>query len=110
MAHEYSEYIEKGGKYLPKAQTKVIWKTFWILLIITALEFVVAFSLPNHLHVLKAAIFIGMTLIKAGYIVGEFMHLGQEVKALLYTILVPIVFLVWLVIALLLEGGFIASY
>ncbi|MDQ1086461.1 MULTISPECIES: cytochrome C oxidase subunit IV family protein [unclassified Siphonobacter] len=110
MASEYNEFIEKDGKMVAKPQTKAIWKTFWILLIITVLEFVVAFSLPHHYHILKVAIFVGMTLIKAAYIMGDFMHLSQETKGLFWTILVPIVFIAWLVLALLLEGGFISTY
>jgi len=33
--------------------------------------------------------FIAMTLIKAGYIVAVFMHLGDERKSMRYTILLP---------------------
>lgn len=110
MASEYTEFIEKDGKVIAKPQTKVIWRTFWILLFITVLEFVVAFTLPHNMHLLKVAIFVGMTILKAGYIIGEFMHLAHEVKSLFWTILVPVVFIAWLVLALILEGGFIATY
>lgn len=85
------------------AQRKVIWKTFWILLILTAIEFVIAFFVPSG-H-FKVAIFVGMTIIKAFYIVGEFMHLKHEVKSLIWVILVPCIFVVWLLLALMMEGG-----
>jgi cytochrome c oxidase subunit IV len=88
---------------IPKAQTKEIWRTFWILAGITALEFLIAFTMTAGL--LRVAIFVGMTLIKAFYIVAEFMHLKAEVKTLIYSIVIPLVFIVWLVIALLLEGN-----
>lgn len=84
-------------------QTAIIWRTFWVLAGITALEFIVAFFLPSG--TLKVAIFIGMTLVKAFYIVGEFMHLKHEVKSLIWAILIPTIFVVWLLIALLVEGG-----
>lgn len=83
-------------------QRKAIMKTFWILLILTALEFVIAFTVPHG--VLKISIFIVMTIVKAFYIVGEFMHLKHETKALIWSILVPIVFVLWLILALLIEG------
>jgi cytochrome c oxidase subunit IV len=101
MAHHHVEHTAEGE--LPKANTKVIWKTFWILLGITALEFIVALGL-NWNHTLKSAIFIIMTIVKAVYIVGEFMHLKHEVKALIWSIVIPTIFIVWLVLALLIEG------
>jgi cytochrome c oxidase subunit IV len=82
---------------------KVIWKTFWILSAITALEFLIAFTLEAG--TLKIAIFIGLTIVKAFYIVGEFMHLKHEVKSLIWSILIPCIFVVWLLLALILEGG-----
>ncbi|OZI06091.1 hypothetical protein BWI93_21510 [Siphonobacter sp. BAB-5385] len=110
MASEYNEYVEKDGKMVAKPQTKKIWRTFWILLLITVLEFVVAFTLPHNMHLLKVSIFVIMTIVKAAYIMGEFMHLSGETKSLFWTIIVPLVFIAWLVLALLLEGGFISSY
>lgn len=85
------------------AQRKQIWKVFTILSIITALEFLIAFTL--HQGTLKVAIFVGMTIVKAFYIVGEFMHLKHEVKSLIWSILIPCIFVVWLLMALMLEGG-----
>ncbi|HEV7346736.1 cytochrome C oxidase subunit IV family protein [Telluribacter sp.] len=84
-------------------QRKTIWKTFFILSAITALEFVIAFTLDAG--TLKVAIFIGMTIVKAFYIVGEFMHLKHETKSLIWSILIPCIFVVWLLVALILEGG-----
>lgn len=101
MAEHTQPHASTGGAAKP--QTKAIWRTFWILLIITALEFVVAFTMDSG--ILRVAIFLGMTLIKAFYIVGEFMHLKGEVKTLIWSIIIPLVFVVWLVTALLLEGG-----
>jgi cytochrome c oxidase subunit IV len=89
----------------PPAQTKVIWRTFWILAAVTSLEFLVAFTMPHGAF--KIFTFVIMTLVKAFFIVGEFMHLKHEVKGLIWTILIPTLFVAWLLLALLLEGGYI---
>jgi cytochrome c oxidase subunit IV len=73
-----------------------------ILGLVTALEFLIAFTM--HHGPLKTAIFIGMTIIKAGYIVGEFMHLRYEVKVLFWSILIPMIFVVWMLVAFVYEG------
>jgi cytochrome c oxidase subunit IV len=84
------------------AQRKVIWKTFWILLILTALEFLIAFTVPHG--TMKITIFILMTFVKAWYIVGDFMHLKHEAKGLVWSIVLPMIFIVWLLVALVIEG------
>ncbi|MHA8051601.1 cytochrome C oxidase subunit IV family protein [Aquirufa sp. ROCK-SH2] len=94
---------DSSEKEIPAPQTGAIWKTFWILLILTAIEFVIAFTMPAN--TLRVAIFCGMTIVKAFYIVGEFMHLKHEVKTLIWMILIPVVFVVWLLVALIYEGG-----
>lgn len=90
---------------IPRDEQKIkkIWKTAAILLVLTSIEFVFAFTLPRGL--LLYAIFIGLTIWKAKYIMMEFMHLGEEAKPLFYSIIVPLIFLVWLVIALMREGS-----
>jgi cytochrome c oxidase subunit IV len=47
--------------------------------------------------------------VKAFYIVGEFMHLKGEVKTLIWAIVVPLAFIVWLIAALLVEGDAILN-
>ena len=49
--------------------------------------------------------FVLLTLLKAFYIVGEFMHLKGEVKTLIWSILIPTVFIAWLILALIAEGS-----
>jgi|TARA_B100001093_G_scaffold519883_1_gene611143 cytochrome c oxidase subunit IV len=78
-----------------------IWKVFWILLFITALEVLLGILkvnevLPEFLINDKflglewlTHIFIVLTLVKAAYIVNIFMHLGFEKKSLQLTILIP---------------------
>ena len=91
---------------LQKPNTGAIWRTFWILLIATTIEFVVAFMMISpEMKLLRISIFLGLTIVKAFYIVGEFMHLKHEVKFLIWSILIPTLFVVWFVIALMMEGG-----
>jgi cytochrome c oxidase subunit IV len=85
-----------------KEKIKKLWTVAGILGIVTALEFLIAFTM--HHGPLKTSIFIGMTIIKAAYIVGEFMHLRYEVKVLFWSILIPMVFVVWMLVAFVYEG------
>ncbi|MEM6297071.1 MAG: cytochrome C oxidase subunit IV family protein [Bacteroidota bacterium] len=98
-----AEEVSKASK----AQQKKIWMTALILAVLTALEFAIAFSLPFEMASLKASIFIVMTIVKAFYIVGEFMHLKHEVKGLIWAILLPAAFVIWMLVALLVEGDYI---
>jgi cytochrome c oxidase subunit IV len=100
--HSHSQHPASSGG-AAKPQTKVIWRTFWILFAITALEFIIAFTMPANW--LRVSIFVLMTLVKAFYIVGEFMHLKGEVKTLIWSIIIPLAFVIWMIIALLLEGN-----
>lgn len=87
---------------------KKIWKTAGILFVITVVEFIMAFTMDRGL--LLYFLFIALTIWKAKYIMMEFMHLGDEAKPLFYSIIVPLIFLVWLVIALVKEGSDIFLY
>ncbi len=85
-----------------KAKIKKLWTVAGILGAITAVEFIVAFAVPHGFF--KTSVFVIMTIVKAGYIVGEFMHLKYEAKVLFWSVLIPIVFIVWMLIAFLYEG------
>jgi len=101
MSSEENTHVEVA----PANREKImhIWKVAGILTVLTAIEFVIAFTMGAGN--LRTGIFIGMTIVKAFYIVGEFMHLKHEVKTLIWSILIPMIFVVWLVIALIYEGG-----
>ncbi|MVM33322.1 hypothetical protein GO755_25000 [Spirosoma sp. HMF4905] len=92
---------------IPPANTGLIWRTFIILSVITAIEFTLAYLMKAG--TLRTSIFVLMTLVKAFYIVGEFMHLKHEVKSLIWAIVIPVVFIIWLLVALLTEGGAIGD-
>jgi cytochrome c oxidase subunit IV len=104
MADTHSHTHIEGE--IPKPQTAAIWRTFWVLLGITALEFAIAF-LPYSImpHMAKVGIYVILTIAKAFYIVAEFMHLKHEVKFLAMCIVLPMIFIVWLLIAMVVEGG-----
>ncbi|HNP19666.1 MAG TPA: cytochrome C oxidase subunit IV family protein [Fulvivirga sp.] len=88
-----------------KEKIKKIWMTAGILGLVTALEFLIAFTVPHEMETLRVSIFVAMTIVKAFYIVGEFMHLKYEVKALIWSILIPMILVTWLLIALIHEGS-----
>lgn len=54
--------------------------------------------------------YIILTLVKAGYIVMVFMHLGDEAKSLRTTILLPMVLIIYLIFICLFEGDTILQY
>jgi len=85
-----------------KEKIKKLWTVAGILGLVTAFEFLIAFTM--HSGPLKTSIFIGLTIVKAGYIVGEFMHLRYEVKVLFWSILIPMIFVVWMLVAFVYEG------
>ena len=92
---------------IAKPNTGWIWKTFWVLVGITALEFVFVFFMSPGTA--RNTIFIILTIFKAFFIVAEFMHLKHETKGLIWTILVPTALLVWLLVALITEGSAIGE-
>src|SRR5690242_11040080 len=83
-------------------------RVFWILLAVTLVE--VGFAFLHYFthfppRAMLNAIFIGLTVVKAFYIVAEFMHLKHEVRNLILTILVPLIFIIGAIIAFLADGS-----
>ena len=91
-----------------------IWKVFWILLVVTSVEVLLGIIQPKMLvetrflgTSLLNHIFIVLTLVKAGYIVLVFMHLGFERTTFKWTILIPAFILIpYLLFILLSEGEY----
>ena len=102
MSTESAEILAPGE--IAKPNVGWIWKTFFVLVGITAVEFVFVFLMKAG--TLRNSIFIVLTVFKAFFIVGEFMHLKHETKGLIWTILVPFGLLVWLLVALITEGTY----
>lgn len=90
-----------------KAQVKKIWRVFWILLVVTVVEVILGMFYSHHMpKALVAFFFLALTLFKAGYIVSIFMHLGDEKKNFLITVLIPLTLFIWFIIAFLSDGFF----
>ena len=81
---------------------KKLWRVAGILLAVTIVEFIIAFTMPHGAA--KTFLFVILTIVKAGYIVGEFMHLRHEVKVLFWSVLIPMTFVVWMLVAFVYEG------
>jgi len=92
-------------KPVDKAVIRHVLKVAGILFVVTVIEFIIAFTLASG--GLKTSIFVVMTIVKAFYIVSEFMHLGHEEKGLRWMIIFPTILVIWLIIALLVEGTYI---
>ena len=103
MAHHEHHDVEVTPQPANKEHIKKIWMTAALLGAVTAVEFIIAFTMPAN--GLRIAIFIGLTIVKAFYIVAEFMHMKYETKSLIWSVILPTIFIVWLIIALLTEGG-----
>ena len=81
---------------------KKIWKVFYILLGITAIEFLIALGIAPHYpgaHWVNP-IYIVLTLFKAFYIVGYFMHLKFEKLDMGLAIILPVLFIIGLILVL----------
>ena len=88
-----------------------IWRVFWILSALTIVELALGYLLYakhgewGYTPVISTKILIGvLTLAKAYYIVSVFMHLGDEIRNFIMTIIVPLALFVWFIIAFLADG------
>jgi cytochrome c oxidase subunit IV len=95
----------------PSGDTRRIWRTFWVLLIITVIELglgltMYAFSsMPEGLHLGIKGVIVILSLSKAFYIVSIFMHLGDEIRNMIMTIVVPLMLFIWFIAAFLWDGS-----
>lgn len=104
--YEYSldvHHDEEKGKKLRK---KIYFVTI-LLSTITAVEVVcgAVIKQSSDWWTVTKWFFIGLTLVKAFYIVISFMHLGDERKGMRYVILIPyFIFLAYLIFVMIWEG------
>ena len=94
--------------------TKTIWRTFWLLSLLTVIELALGLWIYNInkgveirgtlILFIKGVVCI-LTLAKAYYIVSVFMHLGSEVRNMIMTIVVPLCLFIWFIIAFLWDGN-----
>ncbi len=93
---------------------KRVRKTTILLSVLTVIELAIGLGIynihkgenPSELLILmfKGVVCI-LTLAKAYYIVSVFMHLGDEIRNMIMTIVVPLLLFVWFIIAFVYEGN-----
>lgn len=86
-----------------KAKQKKIVVVALILAFVTAIEFVFAFTMGAG--TLRTTLFILLTIVKAYYIMYEFMHLGHESSPLKMAVLFPLAFVAWFLVAMMWESS-----
>jgi len=95
-----------------KEMRKNILKVTIILSVITAVEVFIGATIPResgsfHWNIVKYC-FIILTLVKAAYIVLQFMHLGEERKNLKYVVLAPYgAFILYLIFIAITESNYV---
>jgi cytochrome c oxidase subunit 4 len=102
------EHHQDANSAESKAKVKKIWVVTGILSVVTIVEVVLGLygysvGMPKWLI---NTFFIALTMFKAGYIVKVFMHLGDEIKNMILTILIPLTLFIWFIIAFLMDGAF----
>ncbi|AYA35644.1 hypothetical protein D3Y59_00400 [Hymenobacter oligotrophus] len=109
MAHHAPEndYNAEGHAVHGKPNVKPILRALAWIVGITAFEFLLAFVMDAS--TLRNSIFIILTIFKAFFIVAEFMHLRHETKGLIWSIMIPMALLIWLLVALVSEGSFVGE-
>lgn len=93
---------------------KKVRNTTILLSVITIIELAIGLLIynmhkgesPNELLVLmfKGMVCI-LTLAKAYYIVSVFMHLGDEIRNMIMTIVVPLMLFIWFIAAFIIDGN-----
>ena len=106
MGHQ-ENFIEPEVIPVDKKHIAKIWKTAAILAVVTIVEYIFAFNMDMGNTLIT--IFILLTLVKAYFIVSEFMHLKYEAKGLNISLTWPIVFIFWLILALVMEANYIEN-
>jgi cytochrome c oxidase subunit IV len=114
MSEHHSNLASPEITYAPPHKDGVVKKFMrvtWVLSIITVIELVMGLGLAKNWYgdssglilFIKGVICI-LSLAKAYYIVSVFMHLGDELRNFIMTIVVPLVLFVWFIIAFLADG------
>jgi cytochrome c oxidase subunit 4 len=93
---------------------KRVRKTTILLSVLTVIELAIGLTIynihkgenPSHVLVLmfKGLVCI-LTLAKAYYIVSVFMHLGDEIRNMIMTIVVPLMLFIWFIAAFIIDGN-----
>src|SRR5688500_14663384 len=108
--NQHSQPSEVTYHHEPAESTSRIWKTFWILLIITIIELALCLLMylvdfPAWVYMFLKGVIVILTMAKAFYIVSIFMHLGDEIRNMIMTIIVPLFLFIWFIAAFLWDGN-----
>jgi caa(3)-type oxidase subunit IV len=101
MVHEGEYEAEAYGLHVPHSSKREIWIVFVVLALVTAIEFVFAFAMQSGTE--RTIIFLLLTVFKAAGIVLYFMHMKHETKRLMYSVLLPMLLVVYLVALVIIE-------
>ncbi len=104
-----------AGHQTYEEQKALVFRGLLILGVITIVEVLIALFAKGHLvpgvkftegfgHYLYMLFMIGFSLYKAYFIVFYFMHMAYEVRGLVLSVLLPMLLLVWAIIAFFQEG------
>ena len=109
---QHNDFSEITVHHEPASNTKRIWKTFWILLIVTIIELALGYSIhvfedswSTAIVLFVKGVIVILTLVKAFYIVSYFMHLGDELRNMIMTVVVPLTLFIWFIGAFLWDGN-----
>lgn len=112
--HSFAPEVSVEVHHDPKETVRKVIKTTIILSVITIIELCFGYGIvylhkqPDYSESLVLAIkgiVVVLSLLKAFYIVSIFMHLGDEVKNLVMTIVVPLLLFIWFIFAFLYDGN-----
>jgi len=106
MAHETHQHDDHAHEVHGSIFDRII-KPFLILTGLTALEFLIAFTMGPG--IMRVIIFVILTIFKAFFIMGFFMHVKFEKISMIYSVTLPFLFIAYLILLLLLEGGYMFS-
>ncbi|RYZ23429.1 MAG: hypothetical protein EOO16_04975 [Chitinophagaceae bacterium] len=108
--HSNTHSPEITHHHEPSHDKSRIWKTTIILSVLTIIELGLGFTmyavdLGAFMHLLLKGIICILTIAKAFYIVSIFMHLGDEIRNMIMTIVMPLMLFVWFIAAFLWDGN-----
>lgn len=93
-----------------KKKIRNIWMITLYLSILTIVEVgmgLTEYFYGDHLNrTMMITLFMFLTLVKAYLIVKIFMHLGDETKFFARTVILPLILLLWVIVAYLYEGNY----
>lgn len=107
IATAHNDHHDHGGM-----DKKGIWRIFFVLLALTALEFLIALGFVHHWGVLEKGMFVNviyilLTLAKAYYIIAYFMHLKFEKSSFIVSVCIGFVFIAYFIVLALIEGDYL---